>query len=256
MPPRPRKDIRAGLPAQGTISGPMTRYDPALAMRVLESIAAGMTRKQIEADPTLPAFVTFVKWTLLDPKLREAWEEARRISALLLEDRALQEAEDITSPKAEEWSGTRMRAAEIAMNQWRWSAARRDRATFGDRNEASLVVPVQINTTLDLGNGMTRHMPSTDAVVNPYRVEVEVEEQDSDAFDAEWEDQPEPPVAQTPREVPPIPTPPDTLSSPLAQKPPVGRTPNAAKRAKQGLSTKKLPASARPRKSRIEENLK
>lgn len=250
MPAQPRKDIRAGLPVQGTISGPMTRYDPKLAMRVLESIAAGMTRKEIEADPTLPAFVTFVKWTLLDPKLREAWEEARRISALLLEDRALQEASDITSPAAEAWSGTRMRAAEIAMNQWRWSASRRDRATFGDRNEASLVVPVQINTTLDLGNGLTQHTPSTEAVVSPYRVSVDLEETEPFS-DADWEAM----EAEAPRE-PSIPTPPEELSSPLAAKPRTGRTANADKRPAQSLSTKKRPASARPRKSRIEEKLK
>lgn len=251
MPRTPRKDIDAGLPEQSTVSGYMTKYDPALAMRMLEGIAAGKTRNELDKDPALPAFVTFIKWTLLDPKLREAWEEARRISALLLEDRALEEAQTLVGPAAEDYTGTRVRAAEVAMNQWRWSAARRDRQTFGDRADGSLVVPIQINTTLDLGNGITQHMPATEQTVDPFRVSFTPDEPVLEQAPMD-DDEADEALTQA---KPPIPTPPDELSSPLAQPKRRGRPPNATKRPAQSLNTRKRPAKGRPRKTQIKEKL-
>lgn len=63
--------------------------------------------------------------------------------------------------KTAQKNGTQVRAFEVAMNQLRWSATRRDPARYGERANTVVRVPIQINTTLDLGDdtagGTTEH---------------------------------------------------------------------------------------------------
>lgn len=85
------------------------------------------------------------------PDLAKAWSEARKTSAQVFEDKALQLADELV--QANEFTGTQVRAHEVAMGQYRWSAARRDPGGFADASmkSVSAIIPVQINTTLNLG---------------------------------------------------------------------------------------------------------
>lgn len=119
------------------------------ATRVLEAIAAGDTLKDISQRPGFPTRDTFYKWMMLYPDLKLAYDAARELSALSLEEEALDMARTLKAPN--DFTGTKVRAYEVAMAQFRWSAERRDPSRYAGGQKTAVVVPIQINTTLDLG---------------------------------------------------------------------------------------------------------
>lgn len=90
------------------------------------------------------------------PDLAKAYAEARRSSAHSFEDKALGLAEDLTGPN--EFSGTQVQAHKAAMEQYRWSASRRNPSEYAEAGakSVSLVVPIQINSSLDLAESGER----------------------------------------------------------------------------------------------------
>lgn len=84
------------------------------------------------------------------PDLAKSYSEARRVSAQSFEDKALALADKLAGPN--EFTGTGVRAKEVAMNQYRWSASRRNPTEFAEAGakQLSVVVPVQINSSLNL----------------------------------------------------------------------------------------------------------
>lgn len=92
----------------------------------------------------------FSKLMLVFPDLSKAYSEARRQSGQAFEDKALVLAEQLVGKN--EFSGTQVRAHEVAMNQYRWSASRRDPTGYAEAGakQVSVVVPVQINSSLNL----------------------------------------------------------------------------------------------------------
>ncbi|KKL08919.1 hypothetical protein LCGC14_2571080, partial [marine sediment metagenome] len=67
-------------------------------------------------------------------------------------------------------SAQKVRAYDVAMSQLRWSAGKLDPQRFSDRSSVSFVVPIQILTSLDLGQeGASRRDES-----NIYEIKAEV----------------------------------------------------------------------------------
>jgi len=129
-------------------------YDPALAEKVLLLIADGKTLREIaDSDPSLPTKSTIQRWIMKYPDLAMAWKAAREMSAATLEDEALDMARTLKGKESVEFTGTRVRAFEVAMAQFRWSASHRDPAQYGQTTVAPITVPIQIITNLDLGQG-------------------------------------------------------------------------------------------------------
>ena len=146
------KDKAAGVPVvKDRETGRFVAiYEPKVAMQILERLADGQLLKEICALPGMPHKDTFRRWVVNNPELGRAYEAAIRLSAVSLEEDALQAAREVKA-KSRKMSGTDVRAYEVAMNQFRWSAARRDPAKFGERAPQNITVPIQINTSLDLG---------------------------------------------------------------------------------------------------------
>jgi hypothetical protein len=122
------------------------------ALRSLELYLDGKRWSEIAKNGGM-TWRTFA-WTLAQyPDLSKAWQEARKNSAHSFEDRALELAEELVS--ANKFSGTQVRAHEVAMNQYRWSAARRNPTEYAEAaaNKVSVVVPIQINSSLNLAEG-------------------------------------------------------------------------------------------------------
>lgn len=145
-----RQDARAGLPREKVGSRDLTRYDPDLALQICERVAEGETLKSICIPKGMPARQTFNRWVVNNSTLDRAYRAARALSAHSIEEEALDMARairDMRDAKAQE-----VRAYEVAMNQMRWSAARRNPAEFSDRASIKLTVPVQINTSIDLAD--------------------------------------------------------------------------------------------------------
>lgn len=153
----------SGMPVQDQLAGLghnrlpdgrwVTKYDATIALRVVERIAAGELLKDIlQEDSGLPHRSTFHRWVVTYPELNRAYMAARELSASAFEEEAIGMARAI---REEPGTGTKVRAYEVAMNQFRWSATRRDPAKFAEHATTSIRVPIQINTVLDLGQGDT-----------------------------------------------------------------------------------------------------
>lgn len=145
------------------------KYSPELALAICEAVAEGLSLVKVCELPDMPSRGTVYKWLTVYPKFFDAYERAREISAQSLEDEAIDMARMLTAQN--DFTGTKVQAYNIAMQQLRWSAAHRDRNRYGERAAGTTVVPVQINTTLNLGqNGE----PATDNAKSIYTVEFNV----------------------------------------------------------------------------------
>lgn len=145
------------------------KYSPEVALLICERLAEGKSLVEICEMDDMPSRNTVYKWLSVYPKFFDAYERAREISAQSLEDEAIDMARTLTAQN--DFTGTKVQAYNIAMQQLRWSAAHRDRNRYGERAANTTIVPVQINTTLNLGQD---GIPATDNAKSIYTVEYEV----------------------------------------------------------------------------------
>lgn len=149
-PDRPKQDKELGLAKERVGGRFVTTYDPDMALKILERVAQGETINQIcKSGSGFCHPVTFKRWVVNNPELAKALSAARQLSAMSLEEEALDAAREI---KSKQRDGTQVRAFEVLLQQLRWSAERRDPAQFGTKAPVSVKVPITINTTLALGS--------------------------------------------------------------------------------------------------------
>lgn len=134
--------------AKRTAGRPPSVFRPELATAIVERIAEGETLSQICKSDGMPTPTTFRRWTLAREDLWETFQAARELKADSLFDEAL----DLSRLIREEPGGAqRVRAHDIAINHLRWAAGKLNPVKYSDRSQINLTVPIQINTTLDLG---------------------------------------------------------------------------------------------------------
>ena len=149
-PANPRQDREAGFKRVIRNGRALTTYDPEIGLKIVERIAAGELLTEICKPGTgMPAFTTFMNWVARIPELQKAYSAARELSAMAFEEQALR---DVAELKLAPGDNQHLRAAELAISQYRWSAARRDPRNYGDRGNMQVVVPIHIQTTLDMGS--------------------------------------------------------------------------------------------------------
>lgn len=151
MADNPVQDRKLKLPRTHIGKRFLTKYDPSLALVILERIAEGELLKDIcTIENGMPAKSTFLKWVAREPELRNAYMAARELSALSFEEEAIAAARELQGSPG---TAQKVGAYNAAINQLRWSASRRDPKNYGDKGLAAVVVPIQINTSLDMGTG-------------------------------------------------------------------------------------------------------
>lgn len=130
----------------------LTKYTPDRALDICEAVAEGATLTDVcTGKDGMPVRATFHRWCAQYPDLHKAYLAARELSALSLEEEALGLARKLKNADVS-ITGIKVRAFEVAMAQFRWSAVRRDPKRYGHSAEKSSAVNIQINTTLDLGS--------------------------------------------------------------------------------------------------------
>lgn len=150
-PSRERKELK--LPAIETKGGRwFTKYNPDIALDIVEQIADGELLSKITATDAVPLTVTkqtFLRWVSSVPELQTAYSAALQLSAHSFEEKAIDKAE-----RTALLPGTpqNVSAASLLISQYRWSAARRNPTRYSDKGNTQIVVPVNINTTLDMGS--------------------------------------------------------------------------------------------------------
>lgn len=168
----PVQDRKAGLPRKRVEGKFVTAYTPALALDICGRIASGETLREICECDGMPHRTTFNRWVSATPKLREMYMAARALSAYAFEDEAIDLAREL---RLDPGTAQKVRAYEVLFNQLRWSAARRNQQEFSDKAGVKVVVPIQINTNLDL-EGDTEGIGGTKDHPNIYEVDALVEQ--------------------------------------------------------------------------------
>ncbi len=138
--------------AKKTRGRPPSVFRPELVVEIVERVAEGETLSSICADDGMPTPSTFRRWVLARDEVREAFFLARELKADSLFDEALDLARAI---KRSPGTSQNVRAYDVAMSHLRWAAGKLNPQRYSDRSQISLTVPIQINTTLDLGQGST-----------------------------------------------------------------------------------------------------
>lgn len=158
--------------------GYLTKEKLKKVVEVLEQIAGGKTLRQLHNEGVVD-YRAFYKIVVEFPEVAKAFAVAREMSGYSMEDMALDEAQKLAGQN--DWNGTKVKAVATAMEQWRWSAARRNAKEFGSNSTQSLVVPIQINTSLDIGQPGAKTAALQD---NVYEFAAQVK---ADAVDVEAE---------------------------------------------------------------------
>lgn len=166
---QPKADEQAGFPSEAVGTRQLTRYDPNIGLEMCERIAEGETLSNICKEDRFPARQTFHRWLVNHPELNRAYASAREISAHSMEEEAVDMARKL---KRGEVSKDQIRAFDVAINQLRWSASKRNAQVYSEKAQNTFTVPIQINTGLDLGSESASSAPDHP---NIYRIEANVE---------------------------------------------------------------------------------
>ena len=153
MADHPQRERNMKLPAVEVKGRWFTKYDPQLALDIVERIADGELLSKITAKDAIPLTITkqtFLRWVATVPELQAAYAAAIQLSAHSFEEKAIDKAQQTADKPG---SPANVSAASLLIHQYQWSAARRNPTRYSDKGNTQIVVPVSINTTLDLGTG-------------------------------------------------------------------------------------------------------
>lgn len=161
-------------------------YDPHEALEIVTQVAEGELLRDITgAKAGRVSKHTFLKWVALYPDLRKAYEAAKSVSALSLEEEAIATARETALVPG---SSQHVAAATLLVKQLQWSASKRDPKTYGEKSQTGMIVPVQINTTLNLGQEGAKGQAEMQSVGDMFSVSVPLKGQEP--VDAEYEELP------------------------------------------------------------------
>jgi len=149
-------------PAGGEIAPPghITGHD----MAVLEAIVQGKTLEEAGVNSA------FLLRVAQSHDLAVTYAKAREMSSYALEEEALGRLRAAaTGGKLEHGA---LRAIDLLAQQLRWSAIKRNPNVYSEKAAVNVTVPIQINTSLDLGDGATS---GTKEFPNIYEATVVVE---------------------------------------------------------------------------------
>lgn len=151
MADNPQRERNMKLPVIERGGRFFTKYDPNIALDIVERIADGELLVKITAKDAEVLTITkqtFLRWVATVPELSTAYSAAMQISAHSFEEKAIDKAERTALAPG---TPQNVSAASLLISQYRWSAARRNPTRYSDKGNTQIVVPININTTLDLG---------------------------------------------------------------------------------------------------------
>lgn len=119
-------------------------FEPELYYEIAARVAGGERISTICAEPGMPDRRRVWEFTQRDAEFAKAMAGARTISAHFLEEDALAIAEKLAAGKVHK---DQVRAMDVALTQFRWSAGRRNPA-YNDKTAQVPTTLIQINTDL------------------------------------------------------------------------------------------------------------
>lgn len=170
-------------PSKGAVTQPrdeagrlLQKYDVGVMADICVRVASGETLTAICKEKNQPTTWTFRNWVLKDETIRAMYTQARELKAHSLFDEALDLAREV---KAHPGSSQQVRAYEILINHLRWAAGKLNARDYSERSSVRFIVPIQINTTIDLaGNEVDPDKVydlTAEVVVDPEEAEKKLE---------------------------------------------------------------------------------
>ena len=162
---------------------PIIEYDAQKAQKVVDLIEAGKTTEAIFRKRMIPGLRprTWYRWRREHPELEKAVQEARTRSAELLEEEALTRTRGFVDSSVDA-TNERLRALSLHLDQLRWSASRRNPGQFGESTRVQVKVPVQIITSLNLGQLGGSDAPPPENIYDLQAVRIEDEPAPAEAL--------------------------------------------------------------------------
>lgn len=124
-------------------------YGLEIARSICEHIADGRSIVEISEMDGFPSRNTIYRWLAEYPKFFDAFERAKEVSAMTFEEKALAIAHNLEGKHT--YTAAYISGLNYAMQQYRWTAARRNKTAYGQQQAQLTAVPITINTTLNLG---------------------------------------------------------------------------------------------------------
>lgn len=144
----------------------LTALNEDLALQVCELVAMGHTLDELcskDNEGRFPAKLTFIRWMLMYPHIKQAYEAALEVRTFSLEDEAIEAVRrGLNKP-------SQVPAIRALISQLQWSMEKGNAGRFGQKGVGQITVPIQINTSLDLGQGGV-NVPRPD---NAYEITVD-----------------------------------------------------------------------------------
>ena len=151
-------------------------FDRDLMSRICWDVASGKSLKQAMEDSKHSiSYKTVFQWMDKFPEAAEMMAKARLLSSFSLEDRGVAEATMLLDK--ENLDSAKVRAVDVALNQLRWTAGKRNPQVFSDKLPPRITMGISITTPLDLGSGEGHA-----EIPNVYTIEME--EQDVEVSEA------------------------------------------------------------------------
>jgi hypothetical protein len=126
-------------------SPPVAQDITAAQFAVLEQVILGRTLAEAGAPPD------FLSQCMANPLLMQAMEFARKYSSYAMEEEALALLRALAKAPG---TAQAVRAADLLATQLRWSAVKRNPSVYSEKAAVNVTVPIQINTTLDMGDAI------------------------------------------------------------------------------------------------------
>lgn len=149
---------------------PPTKFTSELMEKIIHRVASGETLTAICRDPGMPHPTTFRKWVIENEGLHDAWLKAKELRAHAIFDEMIDIAREIREGTP---TAVAVNAARLTVETLRHAAARLNPKEYGERVEKNTVVPIQIITSLDLGQGGQAKFVAADKI---FTIDLEAEQ--------------------------------------------------------------------------------
>lgn len=138
------------MPARVVESSLAPPVDEEIGLQVVERLAVGRSLEEIASVPGMPSKEVFLIWLAMSPLLAQAFKRAQEVSAFAMEDEVLY---ILRKQQREPTAVTQnsLRANQQLAEHLRWAVEKRNPAVYAKQAHVNTTVPIQINTTLDLG---------------------------------------------------------------------------------------------------------
>lgn len=148
-------------------------FDKDLLARICWEVAEGKSLTEVmKSSKHCISLKTLWEWMDKFPEAAEMMAKARLLSSFSFEDKGVDAALELLEGKVTD--PAKVRAYDVAMNQLRWTAGKRNPKVFSDKIPPQITMGIQINTPLDLGEGHGKEIQGV------YTIEATVNQEDQD----------------------------------------------------------------------------